>query len=184
MPAPEQARYGRVARMLHWVMVVALAAQFVVGYAMETFDDLLDGLVDRWFGGEDDLLLVLHAGLGVTILLLGLVRVGWRRAVGLPPWAPGLSKAERRLESRVEKVLYTMMFLIPLTGLALVLGSGEDWDLGAREWQAPREWLDDDVLLGAHVATHLVFFAAFLTHLGLVLKHQFIDRDGLLRRML
>lgn len=76
------------------------------------------------------------------------------------------------------------MFLIPLTGLALLLVSGEDWDLGTREWQAPLELADDDVLLGAHIATHLAFFAAFATHVGLVLKHQFIDRDALLRRML
>lgn len=177
-------RYGRVARVLHWVMFLALAAQFVVGYAMERADDLLDPVVDTWLGGEDDRLLIVHAVLGATILVLATVRALWRRTVGLPPWAEGLSAFERRLASRVEKVLYWMMFLIPLSGLALLLVSGEDWDLGTREWVAPREWIDDDVLLPTHIATHVVFLAAFLTHLGLVLKHQFVDRDRLLRRML
>lgn len=77
-----------------------------------------------------------------------------------------------------------MMFLIPFTGLALALVSGEDWDLGGREWEAPYEGADDDVLLWAHIATHVTFLTAFTVHVGLVLKHQLIDRDRLLRRML
>lgn len=72
----------------------------------------------------------------------------------------------------------------PLTGLALVLISGEDWDLNGGEWRAPREWIDDDLLLGAHILGHLVFFGAFTLHIALVLEHQFFDRDGLLSRML
>lgn len=182
-PQDGGARYGVVARVLHWTMAVALGIQFVVGYAMDRFE-VLDWAVDRWLGGEDDRLIVVHATLGVTILVLATVRATWRRVHGLPPWAEGLSPFERRLESRIERVLYWLLFLIPLTGLALLLLSGEDWDLGTREWEAPVEWADDDVLLGAHITTHVAFFIAFATHVGLVLKHQLVNRDGLLRRML
>jgi cytochrome b561 len=34
-----------------------------------------------------------------------------------------------------------------------------------------------------HVASHVAFFVALAAHLGLVLKHQVIDRDRLGRRM-
>jgi cytochrome b561 len=61
------------------------------------------------------------------------------------------------------RVLYLSLFLIPLTGLSLLL-------------------ISDDLLF-AHIATHVLFFAALAAHLGLVLKHQFIDRDNLLGRM-
>ncbi|HVR33093.1 MAG TPA: cytochrome b/b6 domain-containing protein [Acidimicrobiia bacterium] len=176
--------YGVVAKILHWGMFLALAAQFLVGYSLERADDLLEWAVDRWLGGDDDRVLVIHAALGVVILALAVVRVVWRKVAGLPPWAETLSAGERRFAHRVEQVLYWMMFLIPITGLALVLISGEDWDLNGGEWQAPLELIDDDVLLGAHISTHVVFFAAFLAHVGLVLKHQIVDRDGLLRRML
>ena len=176
--------FGVVAKVLHWGMMLALGAQFVVGYAMERADDLLDGPVDLWLGGEDDRLLVVHVVLGVAILGLAVVRVAWRKVAGLPPWAETLSHRERHFAHRVEQVLYGMMFLIPITGLALVLISGEDWDLNGGEWVAPREWIDDDVLLPAHIAAHLVFFGALIAHVGLVLKHQLVDRDGLLRRML
>lgn len=177
--------YGRVAKVLHWSMFLALAAQFAVGYSIERADDLLDVVVDAWLGGQDDLLVVVHAAIGVGILVLAVVRLAWRRIAGLPPWSAALSRTERRVASATERVLYLTMFLIPLTGLALLLLAGEDWELGRRgEWQAPVELVDDDVALGAHIATHVTFFAAFAVHVGLVLKHQVLHRDGLLRRML
>ncbi len=183
MPHDGRVRYHLVARALHWTMVVAIGAQFVLGYGIDRADDLFEWAVDRWFAGEEDVLVLLHVLLGAVILVLATVRLLWRRLAGLPPWAPGLSAFERRLAHRVEQVLYAAMFLIPLTGVALVLLSGEDWGVGRWDWESPVEIVDDDVLLGAHIATHVTFAAALVTHVGLVLKHQFIDRDGLLRRM-
>ena len=176
--------YGLVTKVLHWVTVLALAAQLLVGYSIERADDLLEGVVERWLGGEDDQLVLVHVVLGLGILLLAVVRTLWRAATPLPPWAESLSAVERQVEKRVEQVLYAVLFLIPLTGLALVLLSGEEWDLAGGEWASPVELTDDDVLLVAHVATHLTFYAALAVHVGLVLKHQLVDRDGLLRRMI
>ena len=165
-------------------MFLAIGIQFVVGYTIDRFDDLLEMPVDRWLGGEEDNLLLVHGFLGISILTLAVVRLVYRLTAGLPPWAPTLSSAERRLSHWTEVVLYCLMFLIPLTGLALLLTSGEDWDLGGREWEAPYELADDDLLLAGHITTHVLFFIAFLSHIGLVLKHQFVNRDRLLRRML
>ncbi|MGW6316414.1 cytochrome b [Streptomyces sp. NPDC055099] len=121
-------------------------------------------------GGEDgygpfgdDTLLTVHVVLGGAILVLGLARLVWRLATPLPPWAPALTPLERRLAHGTETVLYAATFAIPLTGIALLL-SGDD-------------------LLVAHIVAHLVFFAALALHVGLVLKHQLIDRGHLLRRM-
>jgi cytochrome b561 len=62
-----------------------------------------------------------------------------------------------------ERALYLLLFLIPLSGLWLVLIS------------------DDAVAL--HISCHITFFVVIAAHLGLVFKHQLIDRDGLLRQM-
>ena len=43
---------------------------------------------------------------------------------------------------------------------------------------------DDDDALAPHITAHVAFFVVITFHLGLVLKHQFVDRDRLLRRML
>lgn len=181
---PEERGYGTVLKVLHWTMFLAFVAQFVVGYAMDRADDLLEGVVERWLGGEEEALLPIHATLGLVILVLAVIRVAWRKFAGLPAWAESLSAAERRLAHSTELILYWLMFLIPLTGLALVLVSGEDWDLSRGEWQAPWDWVDDDLLLAGHVAAHVAFFVAFAAHVGLVLKHQVVDRDRLLYRML
>jgi cytochrome b561 len=180
----EESGYGLVTRTLHWAMFLLLGAQFLLGYSIDRADDLLEWAVDRWAGGEDGMLVALHVSLGIFILGLTVIRAVWRKVGGLPPWAPGLSTVERRVAHRIEQVLYATMFLIPLTGLALVLLSGDDWDLGRGRLRAPFDLIDDDLLLGAHIVAHLVFFGALAVHVGLVLKHQFVDRDGLLRRML
>lgn len=176
-------RYHVVTRVLHWTMAAAILAQFGLGYAIDRADDLVEWAADRWLDGETGVVFIAHLGLGVTILVLAVIRLAWRRLSDLPPWAPGLTPLERRIVHRVEQVLYLSMFLIPVTGIALVIASGEDWDMVRGEWQAPFEVVDDDVLLGAHIATHLAFLAALALHLGVVAKHQFIHRDRLLRRM-
>lgn len=175
--------YRPLMKVLHWTMFAALSVQFVVGYSIDRADDLLAWVVDTWLGGESDRLVIVHAAIGLMILSLAIVRYVWRGMVGLPPWAEQLSAGERRLAHRVEQVLYATMFVIPITGLALLFLSGEDWDLANGRWEAPVELIDDDLALGAHVTTHVAFFAAVLLHVGLVLKHQLIQRDHLLRRM-
>lgn len=166
--------YAPLTKVLHWLTVAALTAQFTLGYLLD-----VDGRGrgrgrggesgrGRGRGGDVDVfdggLLTAHVALGVTILTLATVRVLWRRHATLPPWAPGLSAAERTLAHWTERALYVLLFAMPLSGLWLVLVS------------------DDAV--GFHVASHLAFFAAFAAHLGLVLKHQLIDRDHLVRRMI
>lgn len=172
--------YGRVTKLLHWLTVVALAAQFAIGYLLEV-DDPGRGRGrgrgggpgrGRGRGGDlepldllgDDAFLTAHVALGLTILLLATVRLLWRRRVGLPPWAPGLSPRERVFAHRVEVGLYVLLFVIPSTGLWLL-------------------FVSDDAL-ALHVTSHVLFYGVFALHVSLVLRHQFIHRDGLLRRML
>ena len=169
--------YGLVTRVLHWLTVVALLAQFTIGYTLDAGGSGRgrgrgrggDSGRGRGRGGDlevfgEDRLLTAHVLLGVTILLLAVVRLSWRRRSSLPPWAEGLSALERTIAHWTERTLYLLLFVIPLTGLWLVLVS--------------------DDALALHVASHIAFFCAIAAHLGLVLKHQLIDRDHLLRRML
>lgn len=173
--------YGLVTKGLHWTVAGTIAAQFVVGYAMDADDSGRGRGRGRGRGGEsgqgrgrgrggeydvfgDDALLTAHVVLGVTILALATLRLVWRLTTPLPEWAPTLSAGERWLAHWTERALYVLMFAIPISGLALVVA-------------------DDDDLVGVHVGAHLAFFVAIALHVGLVLKHQFVNRDGLLRRM-
>ncbi|HEU5484478.1 MAG TPA: cytochrome b/b6 domain-containing protein [Microlunatus sp.] len=109
-------------------------------------------------------LLDLHVLLGTTILVLGVVRVVWRRVGGLPPWAAELSAPERVVAGWTEKALLGCLFLVPGTGLLLVLSQ-------------------DDALVVLHVAAQLVLALAVVVHLTLILRHSLFG-GRLLQRML
>jgi len=170
--------YGFVTKWLHWVTVGLLVTQFVVGYLMDDDGggrgrgrgrggDSGGSGHGRGRGGEDEVitLLPVHVGLGIAILVIAVIRVFWRVSTPLPPWAESLSHAERRIATLTERSLTTLLFVIPSTGLVLMLG-------------------EDDDLLGLHVAAHIAFFIALAAHLGLVFGHQARTGDSLLRRML
>ncbi|MBB3091250.1 cytochrome b/b6 domain-containing protein [Nocardioides albus] len=124
-------------------------------------DTLATAWSDLWSGrlGTGGITLPeLHILLGLAILLLGGLRVGWRLIAPLPPWDQRLTASDRRLAHVTERALLTLMFVVPLTGLALVAVS--------------------DDLVALHVAAHIAFFVALGAHVLLVLSR------GLLPRML
>lgn len=199
--------YGLVTKVLHWATVLAFAAQFLVGYTMETEPDVarvscdppgegrsggdtsdaeeerLDRLEaaceereDRreeaaegdygLFDGSVDAVEV-HVLLGLLVIALGAARVLWRRFTPLPPWDPRLTRTDQRIVHATEVALLTLMFVVPATGIALVLGAGGPGGSG-----------DSDDLVAVHVAAHVAFFVALGAHLAMVLGRR------LLRRML
>ncbi|MBL0747732.1 cytochrome b/b6 domain-containing protein [Nocardioides baculatus] len=176
-------------KLLHWLTVGAVVAQFAVGYNLDlddggadcdqpgeelsggdttdAFEDRLDRLeeacearagdYDLLGGGFD--LAELHLALGLTVLVLGVLRPLVRKVAGLPPWSDHLSAGQRRLAGVTEKSLMLLLVLVPLSGLLLV-GTG------------------DDAWLPLHVGAHIAFFAALAAHLATNL------RPAILRRML
>jgi len=166
--------YGWVSKLLHWATVAAVAAQFTVGYLMDGDDSGHGRGRGRGRGGESghgrgrggddsgylddpETLLKVHVVLGLGILCLAVVRVVWRRVAGLPPWSDHLSEAERRWVHWTERALLTLLFLVPASGLALVL------------------YGDDDVL-PLHIGAHIAFFVALAAHLYTNLRPRILTR--------
>ncbi|MGW4055916.1 cytochrome b [Streptomyces sp. NPDC004779] len=172
------AGYRSLTKVLHWSVVIAFTAQFVLGYALDASESGHGRGRGRGGGPGrgrgrgggyepfgDDAVLTAHVLVGALIVALGLARLAWRRRVGLPPWAPTLSPFERRFAHRTEGALLLLTLAVPATGVVL-LASGED------------------DLLWLHVPAQVLFLIVLAAHVGLVLKHQLLDRDQLLRRML
>jgi cytochrome b561 len=130
-------------------------------YVSAAFSDVFSG----GFLNDGVSLPEIHVLLGLSIMTLGLVRVAWRIATPLPPWAPYLRQGERRLEAALENLMLTLLFVVPATGLLLVASGEDDW-------------------LPAHIVAQLVLLALIAVHVGLVLSHTVVRRDGQLRRML
>jgi cytochrome b561 len=165
------AGYGWVTKLLHWLTAVALAGQFLLGYAME---ELSEGLTD---GDGEDVLVFVHGWVGGGILALAVLRVLWRLATPLPPWSPRLSGRDRVLQTWTERALLTLLFLTPGTGLALLFLSGAERETGKdAEWQPPYDLVEDDALLTAHVCCHIAFYVTLAMHIGLVLRRRTLTR--------
>jgi cytochrome b561 len=170
VPGPD--RYPAFTKILHWLTAAALAAQFVVGYAMDVDSGgrgrgrgrgSAESGRGRGRGGDDgyevfgaDRLLTVHVALGVSIVVLTAVRLLWRRHAGLPPWAPQLGPAGRTLAHWTERALYALLFVIPLSGLWLVVVSDE--------------------AVAVHIGAHIALFVAVAAHLGLVLTRRLLPR--------
>lgn len=185
VPRRPASKHGVVARVLHWLTVLVLLAQYLVGYAMVGAEGVLEPWIEEAYDGDEDLLLPVHVAIGCTLLALVTVRAIWRRITTLPAWPETLSAQGRRFATVIERSLYVFLFITPATGIALVLLSGEDWETGDRtEWTSPWDLVDDDLLVGVHVTSQILLLCAIALHVGFVLKHQLIDRDRLLRRML
>jgi len=97
-----------------------------------------------------------HVLLGLAINTIGIVRVVWRRTTTLPPWDPRLTRTDRKVLHRAEQTLLAMLFVVPATGIALVVGSSE--------------------LLPLHIAAHLCFYAALAVHVGVVVRRRVVGR--------
>ena len=164
--------YGIVTRTLHWLTVLALVGQVLLGYTLEE--------ASEWVAGErdaDEALVFVHAWWGVAIMVLATLRLAWRRATPLPPWSDRLSARDRVWQHRLEMALYALLYLVPGTGLALLLVSGAEREtLDDPEWTPPLELVDDDLLVVLHVASHIALYLTVAVHVVLATRRRTVGR--------
>lgn len=178
-------RYGVIAKALHWAVAFLVAVQFATA-ALTVGGWGCGGGTPPGPGPGEQLFLDTHHSVGLLLLALTAVRALWRWAAGLPHWAPGLLPWERELSRATDGVLYWILSLLPLSGLLQALGEGVEigffglWELPGL---ARAEPVFSRVGGVGHRLVAWALVAAVTVHLGLVLKHQWVDRDGLARRM-
>jgi len=108
-------RYGGVAITLHWLIAAAIALNLCLGlYVAEILTDQ-----DPSRQG----LLQFHKSVGLTVLGLSLLRLGWRVVNPIPPLPDTLTALLKVVARATHYLLYFLMIAIPLTGWALVSSS-------------------------------------------------------------
>lgn len=173
----DRARWGAVSQAFHWLIVAMILAQAVLA--------LLFKQMHR--GPETAALIGVHKSLGMTILALAVLRLLWRWANPVPD-LPGTLQSQERILARVSHgALYALLFAMPLTG----------W-LGSSALGFPVRWfnlfsipnpLGKEKSLGhALYATHSILALALglvlVLHVAAALRHHWILKDDVLRRML
>jgi cytochrome b561 len=170
-------RWGWVAQLLHWTIVVLIIAQFVLA---SSADDLPNGL-------EKLKLLATHKSIGMTVLMLALVRIAWRLANPAPP-PPATTPRWQVLAARTSHLLlYLLLLLQPVTGW--IMSSARNFPVSYFGWfQWPDLVSPSDELHERFEDIHHLLAEALLVvavvHAAAALYHHFWVKDDVLRRML
>lgn len=170
--------FGAVAKLLHWTMSALLIGMLALGVYMHELPVSPDKFE----------LYALHKSIGVTALVLALVRLGWR-AVDPPPAAlPTVPAQHVRLAKAAHWALYGCMIAVPATGWCMAAASGTPVDYFNSGVILPNPVAADDDVRIAFRILHDMFgkllMALLAVHVGAALKHHFFDKDLTLRRML
>ncbi|MCC7462382.1 MAG: cytochrome b [Gammaproteobacteria bacterium] len=168
-------QWGSLARLLHWIIFLLVILQFVTAWSGESLPDESAAKLR---------LLARHMSFGLTILLLMIVRILWR--LGNPtPTPPAGTRIETLVAHGTLGLLYLLLLVIPLSGWVMAGGHGD-----AVAWfGAPMPALvQKDSPLGrpAHEMHELlgwVLLVLIALHILAALKHHFVTRNDVLRRM-
>lgn len=171
------ARYGGVAIALHWLVAMALVVTFPLGLYMAELS----------LSPRKAELAAYHKWIGVTVFALTCVRVGWR--LGHRPPAPlaTMPAWQRRAATAAHLAMYALLLAIPVSGWLYSSAAGVPTVYLGR-WVLPDAVGEDERLAGAlklaHQLLNFALLALVVVHVAAALKHHFVDRDGLLARML
>jgi cytochrome b561 len=171
--------WSRPVIALHWVSAILILTLLALGWFM------VHG--DMGAGTRFDLY-QLHKSLGFLSLALLLLRVGARVARASPPFPAAMPDWERRLAGLTHITFYLLLLIGALSGWLLV---------SAAIIAIPTRFFDLFVipnLVGAdaalqanmtflHYVASRLLIALIALHIGAALKHHFVDRDDILRRM-
>jgi cytochrome b561 len=177
MPNSEDAtRYTMTAIVLHWLIAAAVIILIGWGWWMQTIPKLPVGPRVDAFN--------LHKSIGMTVLLLMLVRITWR-ARHLPPRLMPMPRWQAQLARAVHVLLYVCLIVQPLSGYLGSAFSGYPvrfFGFVLPAW-APKHDMLKDTLSVVHLVNSWVLVSALALHVAGTVKHALLERDGSFRRI-
>ncbi|MEQ9121483.1 MAG: cytochrome b, partial [Alphaproteobacteria bacterium] len=133
-------------------------------------------------------LYALLKSIGVTVLALVCIWLGWRAIDPPPPILASVPADHAKLARAAHWALLGCLFLMPLSGWAMASASGTPIELYGLGIVLPSPIpADDGTRFGFAILHDLIgklLMMLIAIHIGAALKHQFADRDATLRRML
>lgn len=169
--------YTRTAIFLHWFIALLIFAAFPLGVYMH----------DLPFSPDKLKLYSWHKWLGVSVFFLVVMRLIWRAGHRPPPLPVLMPHWQKLAAQAVHLLLYVLIAAIPISGWLMSSAKGFQtvWlgvlplpDLVSKNKEL------GDLLREVHESLNLLLLGLLLAHVGAALKHHFIERDGVLVRML
>ncbi len=180
-------RYTRIAIILHWIIALLIVTNVTIVWTVDLFpDSFTRPMIDT------------HKSIGITVLGLAIMRLLWRATHPAPPLPALYPPWERVSAHAAHAFLYFLIFAIPLSGWMhdsawkdaashpMTLFYLIPWPrIGVIMHQDPAIKENLHNAFGAlHTWLGYVLYGLLALHIGGALKHQFLDKEPELQRML
>jgi len=169
--------WNAVSRGLHWLMALLILVQAAGGWITEE--------MERSPLKADAM--TAHKSLGITLLLLLLIRLLWRWTHAAPPPPAGSKRWEILAAGLSHHALYLLMIAVPVSGWLAASTSIVPWKLWwLMPWPrlaGPNQQLHD-IAAELHEALIWALVMVVAAHVAAALYHHFVKHDPVLRRML
>jgi cytochrome b561 len=170
--------YSRTAIAFHWLIALLIVCGFALGWVMTDIPGFTPTKL-RYFSW--------HKWIGVTVFGLAVLRILWRATHAAPALPRDMSAWQRVAAQFVHVLLYVLMVAIPASGYLYSSASNIPVVyLGLVRLPmliSPDPHLKA-VLKVVHVTLNYGLLALVVLHVAAAIKHQWVDRDGLLSRMI
>ena len=170
-------RYTNTAILLHWLIALLIFVAFPLGLYMS----------DLKLSPTKLQLFSYHKWIGITVLVLAVVRVLWRATHKAPALPDSISRLQQIASHIVHGLLYVLLFAVPLSGWLMSSAKGFQTvlfgvlplpDLVGKDKELGH------VLETVHQSLNYILLLLVLLHVAALIKHRFIDKDDILTRML
>lgn len=171
----DERRYGVLAQVFHWVVAAGFAVQFALAWYMDDLPNTPRKIE----------LYNLHKSIGLTLLVIAVLRLGWRLANPVPPLPPERERWEAAAARASHAALYAVIIAQPLSGLVFSLYA--EFPTIVWGWTLPDPGHVEaikDAFFAVHFYVSWVILALVAVHVAAALRHHLILKDDVLRRML
>jgi cytochrome b561 len=169
--------YTNTAKFFHWTVAACVLTLIPAGLAMNNVPE----------GALQNTLYTVHRSLGVLVLALMVLRLGYRLIVGWPAPEPTITPAQRIASHAVHNLLYLFLIVQPALGWYATSAYGATISFfglfSLPALTAKNEPLSEQLFV-VHELMGFAIAGLLFLHIGGALFHYFIRRDGVLQRML
>jgi len=169
--------YGSVTKWLHWLIAILVIGMLILGLVLTQVEK----------GVLRNELMWLHKSIGMTVLLIVVFRILWRFSNRQPTLPLTVPLWEQTASRFMHFLLYLVLFAMPISGWMMSSFGGHPvifwgWFDAALPLGQYRPWAHQ--FSNAHFVIAWVMTGLIIVHTTAALKHHFIDKDYVLRRML
>ena len=170
-------RWGAVSQGFHWLIVILIVVMAYLGLTM----------VDLPNTPHKIAVYTLHKSIGICILALVVLRLGWRLYAGRPPELAGIPTWQARIASATHAALYLLLFAVPLSGWVVNSSTGFPlhwFNLVNLPPIASKSDALHDVVRPLHEWLFWSLIVLACVHAAAAIYHHLFQRDDTLARML